>query len=72
MDGRSALLSQLQGKKAKGKLKRVDTEAIAAQRAAERNKQDESVLVAQLMKRRAWLEDDDDDDSGTDSDWDSD
>ena len=71
MDARSAMLSQLHGKNAKSKLKRVDTEALEAQRAAERNKQDESVLVAQLMKRRAWLEDDDDDDD-TDSDWDSD
>ena len=70
MDSRSAMLAQLQGKKAKAKLRTVDVDAIQAQRAAEHK--DESALVSELMKRRAWLEDDDDDDDDEDddSDWD--
>ena len=68
MDSRSALLSQLQGKKAKAKLRTINREEIAAQRAAEHK--DESTLVTELMKRRAWLEDDDeDDDVSDDSEW---
>jgi len=61
-DTRSALLTQLQNKKTKENLKQVKVEEVKK----EKDNKDESALVAELLKRRGFIDDDDDNDDDSD------
>jgi hypothetical protein len=61
-DTRSALLTQLQSKKTKESLKQVKVDDVKK----EKDNKDESALVAELLKRRGFIDDDDENDDDSD------